>query len=88
MIDKAYFVKQLEQYLENNREDIMNLSKVKLRYTMRKLGEDRYQVIDKEDNQVLWANKQSPGEIIWYCVMTAEEAEELIAEQLESELCE
>jgi hypothetical protein len=84
MIDKNYFVKQLEQYLENHREDAMNLSKVNLRYTMKKLGEDQYQVIDTEDNQVLWASKQSPGEIIWYCVMTAEEAEDLIEEQLEA----
>ena len=84
MIDKNYFVKQLEQYLENHREDAMNLSKVNLRYTMKKLGEDQYQVIDTEDNQVLWASKQSPGEIIWYTVMTAEEAEDLIEEQLEA----
>lgn len=88
MIDKTYFVKQLEQYLEQHREDVMNLSKVKLRYTMKKLGEDRYQVIDTDDNQVLWASQQSPGEVIWYCVMTAEEAEALIEEQLENEPCE
>ena len=83
MIDKQYFVRQLEQYLDNHREDAMNLSKVKLRYTIKKLGEDRYQVIDTHDNQALWGSKQSPGEVIWYCVMTAEEAEELIEEQLE-----
>jgi hypothetical protein len=88
MIDKQYFVKQLETYLENHREDAMTLSKVKLRYTIRKLGEDQYQVIDTQDNQVLWASKRFHGESIWYCVMTAEEAEELIEEQLENESCE
>jgi membrane protein required for beta-lactamase induction len=87
MIDKNYFVRQLEQYLDNHREDAM-LSKVKLRYTMKKLGVDQYQVIDTKDNQVLWASKQYYGEPIWYCVMTAEEAEDLIEEQLENESCE
>jgi hypothetical protein len=84
MIDKNYFVKQLEQYLENHREDAMALNKVKLRYTIKKLDEDQYQVIDNEDNQVLWASKRFHGESIWYCVMTAKEAEELITEQMEA----
>ena len=81
MIDKNYFVKQLEQYL--GQEDAMNLSKVKLRYTIKKLGEDRYQVIDTETNESLWKTESKNGESIWFCVMTAEEAEELIEEQLE-----
>lgn len=83
MIDKDYFVKQLEQYLDNNREEAMSLRKVKLRYTMKKLGEDRYQVIDTETNEPLWATQSTYGESVWYCVMTAQEAEDLIEQQLE-----
>lgn len=66
----------------------MSLTKVKLRYAMKKLGEDRYQVIDTETNEPLWNTQSSYGENIWYCVMTAKEAEELIEQQLENESCE
>ena len=83
MIDKGYFLRQLETYLYNNKEEIMSLRKVKLRYTMKKLGEDRYQVIDTETNEPLWNTQSTYGESIWYCVMTAQEAENLIEQQLE-----
>ena len=83
MIDKGYFLRQLETYLDNNKEEIMSLRKVKLRYTMKKLGEDRYQVIDTETNEPLWNTQSTYGESIWYCVMTAQEAENLIEQQLE-----
>jgi hypothetical protein len=58
----------------------MSLSKVKLRYIIKKIGEDRYQVIDTKTNEVLWQSKQSNNEVIWFNTMDLNEADQLIKE--------
>ena len=60
----------------------MNLSKVKLRYSNKKVGEDRYQVIDNDTNEVLWRNQIVNNESLWYCIMTLDETEQFIEEIL------
>jgi hypothetical protein len=83
MIDKNYFLNQLENYLHSSPETIHAWRKVKLRYMTKKVGENRYQVIDTETNEPLWTTQASYGNNIWYCVMSLEEAEQLIKDQLE-----
>lgn len=60
----------------------MTIGRVKLRYTNKKVGDDCYQVIDNDTNEVLWRSQIVNNESLWYCVMTLKETEQFIEELL------
>ena len=85
MIDKNYFLNQIDQYaIDNGLKH--RWSRVRLRYITKKVSEYGYQVIDTETNEPMWTCHASYGENIWYCVMSIEEAEQLIEDLLGEEL--
>ena len=86
MIDKNYFLNQIDQYALENGIKPHRWNRVRLRYQIKRVSDYGYQVIDTLNNETMWTCHASYGESIWFNTMSIQEAEQLIEDLLEEEV--